>query len=210
MMNSKNILVATAVFSLCASQAFADAGLTGKRYLSFGGGVIDPGNEIISAIDDSIVVVGANLNIPINTNIDFRFNYKHEHMEGDVFPNTFKVRADSFTTGLQYLFNPEEKVNPFISAGLGYYKGESEIDGLEVDDSDGHVYLIGGGVEIELAKQLSITPSIAYNETGDEEDVIAGIQLNTWFTEEIFASIGTSFGFDEEDIGAFAQIGFAY
>lgn len=208
-MNSKAVTI-IALLALSASQSFADAGLTGKRYLTFGGGVIDPGNEIISAIDDSIVTAGAELNIPVSTHIDFKFNYTHEHMEGELLLDTYKARGDNLLARVRYLFNPDNKVNPFMGAGLGYYKSEAEINGNEVADADGHIYLMEGGVEIELTQQLSITPVIAYGESSDEEDVTAGVQLNVWFSQEIFASVGASFGFDEEDAGLTGQIGFTF
>lgn len=59
-------------------------GLLGKRYIGLEISQMTPGDDYIKDIDDSILGLGAGINIPVNPNVDAVVSLSYEKIEGEI------------------------------------------------------------------------------------------------------------------------------
>ena len=217
-MNKYIILIAvTAVF---LGSINADARYLGKRYVGLGIGYVTPGDDAVKEFDDSIISYGANIRLPASTNIDFIANVGQAKIGGDMpvydpyYNRTYIVDVDGTSTsvggGIQIHFLPTEQVDPYLGVGFLWSKVEFESLGESTDDDDTGV-VAGGGVEISINEQVSVSGGITYqSEMFDEDDILGGIGLNIWVKPQFLLSVSAEYGFDSEDFGISGGIGIGF
>ena len=185
-------------------------GLLGKRYVAVQVGQMNPGDDDVEDVDDSIFLLGGRFNTPVNPNVDAFFDLAYSKLEGDIGSIDVESTAKEIIVGMNYYFSPNEDVNPFLSAAAGIVWTEVEVDGYGDEDEDDFAFSIGGGAEVELNQQASIVPELSYVNVDDEDDVIAGVTLNYWFDESVFGNLGLGYGFDDGDITTFIGLGYGF
>jgi opacity protein-like surface antigen len=206
-------VTAVLVMGIAGQYGFA-RGLLGERYIGFEVGQTNPGDGDLSDIDNSIFGVGGGLNVPITPNVDAGFGVTYTKISGNDMGVDFEGTGKSYIGGINYHFKPNQKVNPFVGLHAGIVSMDakaSNIFGIGVTDHDDDVVItISGGLEVDLSEPLAIRPSIAYQRTGDFDDVSTGIGLSLWFNEFLFGTLSASYAFDEGDLSYFAGLGFGF
>jgi len=190
----------------------ADAGILGKRLIGASIGQVEPGDDYLNDVDDSVVSYGVNLRLPVNANLDVIAGMSQSQLEGDDPFTGESIEADgtSLQIGVQYQFSPGEKINPNIAVGFGRVDVDVEVDGVSADDDDTGGFL-QAGVEFGLQDNVSLNVGAVYTtEIFDEDDFSGAAALNIWATEQVLLSVGASYSFDSEDVGvsAGAALGF--
>ncbi len=95
---------------------------------------------------------------------------------GYFYPEITDLMSTAYNFYLGYEFMPDDKYNPFLMLGVGYWKwGLTATDGIIDQDFEseeqGMKIPIIAGLDIEVADWLSITPYLKYVSYSDEMDV---------------------------------------
>ena len=193
------VIVVVGIF-LCTYSARAQ-GLLGKRYAGFMIGQTNPGDNDVERIDDAILELGAEVNIPINPNADVNFSTSYAKLDGEVARIDVEATAIGLLGGINYHFSPERNINPYIGVDAGIVRRDVEVSGSGNDeDETDFAFSLGGGMEIDLSPQVALRPSMGYSRVGDDDDIHTGISLSYWFNQNVFGLVGLSYAFDEGDL----------
>ena len=198
----RNALLIGLVTGVAAQSGLAE-GLLGKRYAEFEIGLMRPGKSSVRDIDSSVLLLGAGVNVPVDPNIDAKFDVSYAELDGRAGGVKFKSQATALQAGLAYHFMPNEEVNPFVGVSAGFVYSEAKVSGFgarEKDDDTDFLLNVGAGVEFDVHEQVAIRPEVAYIKVGSDDDFVAGVSANYWINEAMFAGLGTSYAFDDGDI----------
>jgi hypothetical protein len=69
---------------------------------------------------------------------------------------------------------------------------------------------VGVGVEIAFSETIGLTPALSYENTDGDDDVLAILDLDVWFSDSIFGLVGGFYAIDTEDIAAYGRLGFCF
>ena len=70
MRNLHTVKIVSPIFCFLMPLVASAQGLLGERYVNVQASFVRPGNDIVRAIDDSVLDISANLNIPASENVD--------------------------------------------------------------------------------------------------------------------------------------------
>ncbi len=216
-MNKKSIcflIFAFVTIGVLAQSAFAQ-GLLGKRYIGLEIGQMTPGDDFLKDLDDSVLLLAAGINIPVNLNVDAVVSLGYGKIEGEIDGVDVEGTTKTILGGIKYHFTPDKTINPFIGILVGVVSQEAKfsVPGYDyslTEDEDEFSFTVGSGVEFDLNDKIAIMPSIAYSKIDDEDDFIASISLSIWFNESFFGGIGSAYAFDDGDVTYSANCGIGF
>ena len=197
---------------LCACDANAE-GVLGKRYAGFSIGVTKPGDDLWEEIDDSIIGWNASVNMPLNPNVDLGLSIGRAKADGDLAGVDIKLTLIGISGRILYHFSPDQSIDPFLGAGIGFGNSKVEATTLGViaeEDEDNFAFSIAGGAEINLSEQTALRPGISYVDVDGENDVFAGLSLIAWVSETVFGELGVSYALDMEDVTIAIGVGVSF
>lgn len=192
-------------------------GLLGKRYTSFSIGIQKPGDDYVKQVDDSILQLGGQINLPVNSNVDANFTLSYEQLDGDDDQGLdFEGTSKSVVGGVVYHFTPDQKINPFVGVGVGFVSVDIEATAVgfhSTSDETDLGFSLVTGIEIDLNSRIAIRPTLGYyrieNEYNDD-DFTTGVSFNVWFNNSVFGGIRTTYALDEGDVTILAGLGLGF
>lgn len=220
----KVLLAGTALllmFGLLRSDAAAE-GMLGKRYLALNLGQLVPGDDVVNKTDNGVMLIGARGNLPLTNNLDLFAAFGYSKMQGvpELEELILTVKTRELYAGAAYHFFPEQALDPFVEATIGWVRAEisnpfsSRQEFAKTFGEDGtnddFAFKFATGVEVPFAGQFSARPSAAYRQVGSQEDFGAALDVNGWFNKVFFVGLNISYWLDKGDLTYSEAIGFAF
>ena len=198
------------VFMSIVGSASAET-LLGKNYVGGSFGVFQFGDdELDEAMGNGygLDVIG---NINVTPHIDLQLAVGYVWSDGEAFG--IEVDATSIGGSAEYVFflNPNEKMNPYIGAGIVVVKTEIDIsDSSRSTSADETDTGFGGkvGVELEFTEQVLFNFGLGYIYFEDEDSVDLNAGVGYWFNDRIMGALNGSYDFESED--SLASVGLIF
>ncbi|HSV99899.1 MAG TPA: outer membrane beta-barrel protein [Sedimentisphaerales bacterium] len=201
---------------VCLPAAVQGRGLLGERYVDVLFGRTMVNDPAIEPIDDTISILGADLNWPISERLDLHAEISREELNGSDWFDV-DIKATTVLGGVTYHFRPDQKTNPFILGRMGVTHSEIGRSNwsMEGDSSEtGVAIALGGGVEFGASEDFSVRPSLTYQrvdlDIGNADDIVLGADANYWLTRHVFALGGLGIALEHRDITFFVGLGVGF
>lgn len=196
------------MLSFVSIDIFNAKGLLGKHYIEFQIGQLNPGDDDVENIDDSIFFLSGKYNNPFNPNVDTFIKFEYFRLEEEISSGDYKESTSiDAMAGINYQFRPKEEVNPFLNVSVGMEWTKVEINNQDSDETDS-AFSVGGGVEVELNQRTSLVPELVYIKVNGDADVSVGTSINYGIHEGLFGSFGIRYEFEQENILYSVGLGF--
>lgn len=192
------------VIMAIAGTSYAET-LLGKNYIGGSFGIIQFGDDELDEFLGNAYGFDVGVNINLNPNIDLQLFTGYTWADGEDSGIEIDVTALAIGADLVYFFKPNEKINPYIGAGLTVVKSEVEASGFGItEDEDDTDVGFGGevGVELEFTEQVLFNSSLDYFTIDSEDSIDINAGVGYWFNEQILGSVSGFYNFDDEDTGA--------
>jgi len=203
-------LVGVIAFAAIAGTANAET-LLGKNYIGGSFGIVQFGDDEMDEVLGNAYAIAIVGNINLNPNMDLHVFGGYLWADGDTEGNEIDITSLGAGADLIYFFKPNEKVNPYVGAGLAVIKREVEVSGFGMteDEEDTEVGFGGEvGVELEFTEQVLFNFSLNYFNIDSEDSISVNAGVGYWFNEQVMGSLSGSYDFDEED--ALATLGLIF
>lgn len=192
----------------------AGAEVLGRRHLGIGISTTWVGDV---TIDRNSLDFSARIRLPVDRNFDIVAFHQQAMLEGRdpaaQDGSNVKTKSSEYGVGLSCHFLPQRTTDPFLKVGLSNAMTDTTVDGRPTY-SDEHLMLgLGGGVEINLRRNISLLLGAAYHGNLTDlsvGDVSAGASLNGWLNELILVGVGVEGVFDTGDISALVTAAYAF
>ncbi len=210
-MNKKKCGVSCMVVSLVAIAGTSSAEtLLGKNYVGGAAGMLKFGDDELDDAFGEGKTADLLGNINLTPNIDLQLGAGYLWADGETAGIDYDITGTALDADIVYFFNPDQKVNPYIGAGITHLKVEFEGSGYGISgDYDDTETGFGceAGVEIEVTKRVLVNVGLDYLYFDDDDiDDNDSVDLNTgvgyWFTDQIMGGVSTSYDFDSDDTAA--------
>lgn len=172
------VAFASVSFAQTTTSTTTAASLLGVQYVEATFGYTD-----IKNVDRGIYSAGANVNFPINANLDLGVSYSHDWLENNdsFYQNVLGASATAYLT--------EGNLRPFVGGALGYvWEGSG-------DDNYG-VWAAGAGVEYSINASTAVRLSGTYSDSfeGNDDGAFSGsVGINHWFTSTISGTFDVTY-----------------
>jgi hypothetical protein len=156
---------------------------------------------------DPGIGLSTGFNFPVVPHLDLGVALRYGHQEGTLF--TRNVEVDQYNIGASATASllPEQKINPFLIAGVFYLSADVSVDGFSnTVDSEG--FGIGGGIEFMVGNKASIIPAYVHSEADDIDSDVLSLLFNYWYAFKHAVRIGGGYDPDSEDYSL--SIGYMY
>jgi len=187
---------------LVASQTAHARGLLGERYFAIGLSGVRASDERLRDKEGFIEGLNAEFNIPITPFIDIAVMYSHVNFD------SIGVDNDTYGLGLIAHARPERDVDPFLTLSGGI---------IRVYDDSNPTFSITGGTEIDLTERAAARVFGGYAVVFVDKDIEntgqAGIDLNVWLHEHLFAAFDAALQFKKggtSDLSLLGSIGIGF
>lgn len=191
-------LICMSIALLTLTQMSHAEGLLGTDYIAGSVGLYKFGDHELSSLFGNSLIYEGTGNINLYPNIDVRLGLSYLVGEGDAGGVDIDATQTAGTAELVYFFKPDEKVNPFVSAGIGAIEEVWKVGNMEEDETFTGYYG-SAGIEFETEKELIVRISGDYVKVDTVDDELNLSILAGCWAEHIFVGFGAEFGFETED-----------
>ncbi len=191
------VLIILVIASLAGASNPASAAVMGRRFAGIEAGYVNIGDRRITDVFDSAAMYTAKMRLPITGNFDMAASIGRGQSDGEL---GARMRETSAATLIQYHSGGEERLNPYIGAGVQWVDTELRSGG-QTRTRDDFGFALGGGIEYSINKSVSITGGINYVKIDRHDDTVLGAALNAWIFEKLLLTAGAKYGVDSENMG---------
>ena len=102
----------------------------------------------------------------------------------DFFIEEVEIKSTSIGGELLYHFTPGQQTDPFLAFSFSSIEVKGKRNGYSATEDDTGIG-IGGGIQIKLAPNVVLIPSIEHMTVFDESDISLDLTLNAWANQSI-------------------------
>lgn len=174
---SIGIAFASLAVAQTATTTTTAASLLGVQYVEAGLGYQD-----VNHANRGIYSLGAAVNTPISTNVDFTASYSHDWLENNdsFYRNVLGGEVTAYLT--------KGNLRPFVGAGVGYIWEGSGDDNYAIWNAN-------VGAEYSLNSTTALTATVGYSDSFENRGEGAfgsSLVVSHWFTSKIAGTAGVS------------------
>jgi len=195
----KAICIVFAALAILPLNAWA--GHRGMLFSETNIGVLTPGDQNMEEIDDAVLHLMTELNVPVAENLDVNASLVITDMAGHA--NGLDYNSSAWSLGVEtlYSFNRNQQFNPFLGVGLSYtnfqFTGEAVGFAIKDDGSDTSIDF-KGGVEFNYPGWLMMY-DFKYSSLERVDGISFGIKVHKYLTPSSSIGLQARFYFDSKD-----------
>ena len=197
-------LVGMIAFAAIAGTSSAET-LLGKNYVGGSFGIIQFGDDNLDEVLGNGYKFDAVANINLNPNMDLQLALGYVWADGEASGIEIDLTGLGAGGDLVYFFKPNERVNPYVGAGLTVVKSKVEVSGPggSADEDDTEVgFGAEIGVELEFTEQVLFRFGLDYFNIDSEDSLDINAGAGYWFNATVLGTLGGFYDLDDEDAGA--------
>jgi len=165
----------------------------GERYAGIEATALKYGDDLLDEVYDSVYILGAVGNFPINPNLDLYSSLRFTSLDGELVEGGDRIKYDGDAWGLEtellYHFKPDQALNPFLSGKLAFIDGKAGAsNGFDkiTESVSTWGYGVRAGLSYAANETFSLIPSIGYLEGEDDGQFILRLQSTFDLSEQVF------------------------
>ena len=188
--------------------------MLGRRHIGIGIGTTWVGEE---SVDKTSLDFSARIRLPLGRNLDVVAFHGQSMLEGydarDQGTPYVKLKGTEYGVDMVGHLLPGRRADPFVSAGVSNVTADTIVDGRPTYADEDVKFKVGGGVEINPWKRVSLSVGLTYQDSfrdSYDSDLSAGISLDGWLNDILLISLVAEGSFDSRDVSASVRAAYGF